>query len=45
MRRGPGTDSVMVKGRKRLKVARGENRVLELGRERDGRKHEGDRER
>lgn len=44
MRRGPGADSVMVKGGKRLKVA-GENRVLELEKERDGRKHEGDRER
>lgn len=35
----------MVKGGERLKVAGGENKVLELGKKRDGRKHEGDRER
>lgn len=46
VRRGPGTDSVMVKGGgERLQVAGGENKVLELGKKRDGRKHEGDRER
>lgn len=44
VRRGTGTDSVMVKGGLRLKVTGGENRRLELGKLRDGRKHEGDRE-
>lgn len=43
VRRGPGTDSVMVKeGREEVKVAGGENRVLEWGEGRDRRKHEGD---
>lgn len=46
VRRGTGRDSVMVKERGGgLKIAGGEDSLLELGKERDERKHEGDRER